>query len=55
MGKNLRLALGAALLPIVPTYVMAYAPNWLADTSPARLWVNLAADLTFLLSLFVLG
>ena len=43
------------LLPIVPTYVMAYAPTWLADTSPARLWVNLAADLTFLLSLFVLG
>jgi hypothetical protein len=43
------------VLPIVPTYVMAYAPGWLDDTSPARLWINLAADLTFLLSLFVLG
>lgn len=43
------------VLPIVPTYVMAYAPNWLADTSPIRLWVNLAADLMFLASLFVLG
>lgn len=43
------------VLPIVPTYVMAYTPSWLSDTSPARLWVNLIADLTFLLSLFVLG
>ena len=43
------------LLPIVPTYVMAYLPQWLPDSSPERLWVNIAADLMFLTSLFILG
>jgi hypothetical protein len=53
----LRHAIGVVLflLPIVPTYVMAYAPSWLPDSSPQRLWVNLAADVMFLTSLFVLG
>jgi hypothetical protein len=43
------------LIPVIPTYVMAYAPQWLPDTSPARLYVNLAADFIFATSLFVLG
>lgn len=43
------------LLPLAPTYVMAYMPMWLPDSSPQRLWVNLAADAIFLVSLFVLG
>ena len=53
----LRHAIGVTLflLPIVPTYVMAYVPSWLPDNSPWRLWVNLAADAMFLTSLFVLG
>jgi hypothetical protein len=53
----LRHAIGVAmfLLPFIPAYVMAYAPAWLPDSSPERLWVNLAADAMFLTSLFVLG
>jgi hypothetical protein len=43
------------LLPVVPAYVMGYAPSWLLDNSPWRLWVNLTADAMFLTSLFVLG
>jgi len=43
------------LLPIIPTYVMAYAPHLLPDASPMRLYVNVAADLMFIASLFVLG
>ena len=43
------------LLPIIPTYVMAYVPQWLPDTSPARLYVNIGADCVFVTSLFVLG
>jgi hypothetical protein len=43
------------LLPLVPTYVMAYLPELLPDQSPERLWVNLGADAMFLVSLFVLG
>jgi hypothetical protein len=34
---------------------MAYAPWWLPDSSPERLYVNLGADAMFLVSLFVLG
>ena len=34
---------------------MAYAPQWLPDHSPLRLYVNLAADFIFLSGLFVLG
>ena len=34
-----RHAIGVALflLPIVPTYIMAYVPSWLPDSSPWRL------------------
>lgn len=52
-----RHALGLVLfiLPLIPTYIMAYAPKWLPDDSPERLWVNIGADAMFLVSLFVLG
>jgi hypothetical protein len=42
-------------IPILPTYIMAYVPQWLPDSSPERLYVNLAADIIFLASFFVLG
>ena len=50
-----RLGLIMFLLPVIPTYIMAYAPQWLPDHSRLRLYVNLAADFVFLGSLFVLG
>lgn len=50
-----RLGLIMFLLPLIPTYIMAYAPQWLPDHSPQRLYVNLSADFIFLASLFVLG
>jgi hypothetical protein len=50
-----RVGLAMFLLPLIPTYIMAYAPQWLPDQSPLRLYVNLAADFLFLSSLFVLG
>jgi predicted lysophospholipase L1 biosynthesis ABC-type transport system permease subunit len=43
------------LIPLIPTYIMAYAPQWLPDSSPERLYVNLAADFIFVSSLFILG
>ena len=53
--RRYRLGLVMFLLPIIPTYIMAYLPQWLPDSSPQRLYVNLAADFLFLTSLFVLG
>jgi hypothetical protein len=50
-----RLGLIMFLLPLIPTYIMAYTPQWLPDHSSQRLYVNLAADFIFLASLFVLG
>ncbi len=50
-----RLGLVMFFSPIIPTYVMAYVPQWLPDHSPQRLYVNLVADFLFLASLFVLG
>jgi hypothetical protein len=43
------------LVPMIPSYIMAYMPQWLPDSSPARIWVSLASDTIFLISLFVLG
>lgn len=50
-----RLGLVMFLLPLIPTYIMAYLPQWLPDSTAQRLYVNLAADFIFLASLFVLG
>lgn len=43
------------LLPLIPTYVMAYTPHLLPDDSPERLYINIAADVLFIVSLFILG
>ncbi len=43
------------ILPLIPAYVQAYIPKWLPDDSSERLYVNLAADVLFMASLFVLG
>jgi hypothetical protein len=50
-----RVGLIMFLLPLIPTYIMAYIPRWLPEHSPWHLYVNLAADFMFLSSLFVLG
>ncbi|MCK9376098.1 MAG: hypothetical protein M0P73_08115 [Syntrophobacterales bacterium] len=50
-----RVGLVMFLLPLIPTYIMAYLPQWLPDHAAPRLYVNLAADFIFLASLFVLG
>jgi len=42
-------------IPLFPSYVIAYAPSYLPDTSPGRIWVCLASDIVFFVSLFVLG
>lgn len=54
---RVRHAIGILLfiVPVLPTYVMAYAPGWLPDSSVQRLGVSLSADGMFLVSLFVLG
>ncbi|MCA9804011.1 MAG: hypothetical protein KC777_18710 [Cyanobacteria bacterium HKST-UBA02] len=50
-----RLGLLLMILTFLPSYVVAYSPAWLPDTSPARLYVCLSADVLFVISLFVLG
>lgn len=50
-----RLGLILFILPFIPSYIMGYAPHLLPDSSPVRLYVNIASDLCFLISLFVLG
>ncbi len=50
-----RIGLILFVLPFIPNYIMGYAPHLLPDISPARLYVNIASDLCFLISLFVLG
>ena len=56
VGKTrYKIGLVLFLLPIVPTYVQGYMPVFLPDASPARLYVNMCADLMFITSLFVLG
>lgn len=50
-----RFGLVMFLLPIIPTYIMAYVPQWLPVASHSHFYVNLAAYFVFLSSLFVLG
>jgi hypothetical protein len=50
-----RVGLVMFLVPLVPTYIMVYAPQWLPDYSPQRLYVNLTADFFFLSSLLCRG
>lgn len=41
--------------PVLPTYIMAFKPEWLPDNSALRWEVKIAADMIFIASLFVLG
>ena len=52
-----RYTIGLVLFVItfVPNYVMGYAPQLLPDASPFRLYINIASDTLFVVSLFVLG
>ena len=50
-----RIGLTLFLLPLLPTYIQAYKPEWLPDASPWRWIVKICADLLFMVGLFVLG
>lgn len=50
-----RLGLLLMIITFVPSYVVAYSPSWLPDSSPARLYVCLSADVLFVISLFIMG
>ncbi len=49
------IGLAMLLLPLIPTYVQAYKPEWLPDSSALRWQMKLAADAVFVAGLFVLG
>jgi len=42
-------------VPLIPTYVQAFKPEWLPDSSSLRWQVKVIADVIFIASLFVLG
>jgi len=42
-------------LPVIPTYIMAYAPEYFSDDFYLRLILNISFDVVFIASLFVLG
>ena len=42
-------------LPIIPNYIMSYAPKLIADAYPSRLIINICIDAVFIISWFVLG
>jgi hypothetical protein len=50
-----KLGLFLFIVSFIPSYVVAYTPNLLPDTSPSRFYVCMGADLLFVISLFVLG
>jgi hypothetical protein len=50
-----RIGLAMFFVPLVPTYVQAYKPEWLPDSSSWRWMVKAVADLIFIASFFVLG
>ena len=43
------------LLPVVPNYIMSYAPNIIAEAFHMRLFINICIDVIFVSSWFVLG
>ena len=50
-----RIGLAMFFLPLVPTYIQAYKPEWLPDNSPWRWAAKIGADVIFVASFFVLG
>jgi hypothetical protein len=55
--SRLRYNIGLVLfcLPIIPNYIMAYAPQVLTNNFYIRLGMNISIDALFIASLFVLG
>ena len=56
-GSRLRYNIGLILfcLPLIPTYIMAYAPRVFSENFSLRLILNISFDVIFIISLFVLG
>jgi hypothetical protein len=50
-----RIGLIMFVLPLLPWYILAYAPQFLPQTATERLYICLLSDLCFWSSLFVLG
>ena len=42
-------------LPVIPTYILAYAPQFFSENFYFRLILNISCDVVFIASLFVLG
>ena len=42
-------------LPIIPNYIMSYAPDMITEAYHVRLIINISIDAIFICSLFVLG
>jgi hypothetical protein len=55
--SRLRYNIGLVMfcLPIIPNYIMSFAPMLIADVYPTRLIINICIDAIFIGSLFVLG
>jgi hypothetical protein len=55
--SRLRYTIGLIMfcLPVIPNYIMSYAPKLIADAYPARLIINIVIDAVFIISWFVLG
>ena len=55
--SRLRYTIGLVMfcLPIIPNYIMSFAPVLIADAYPTRLIINICIDAIFIASLFVLG
>lgn len=50
-----RIGLFMFILPLLPWYILAYAPDYLPGAGNARFFICLGSDLCFWSSLFVLG
>lgn len=50
-----KIGLALFFLPLIPTYIQAYHPQWLPDSTSLRVYVRIAVDVLFVASLFVLG
>jgi hypothetical protein len=56
-ASRMRYNIGLILfcLPLIPTYIMAYAPQFFSSNFYLRLILNISIDVVFIASLFVLG
>ena len=55
--SRLRYTIGLVMfcLPIIPNYIMSYAPNIITHAYHVRLIINISIDAIFIISMFVLG